>query len=148
MATHHYPVNVEWKGGREGSGKLKAEISGSALPIAVGKEFQGTGEGTNPEELLTSAVAACYSITFGILAANRKVPVESFSVRAVGEVEQNGNSLVFTKLVLHPKIVLAEGADEAAYKLAEDLAHKAETYCIISNAIRDKVSVSVEPDIE
>lgn len=148
MATHHYPVNVEWKGSREGHGTLEAEISQTKVSLAVGKEFQGTGEGTNPEELLTSAVAACYSITFGILASNRKLPVDSFELKAVGEVEQNGNSLVFTALVLKPKIVLSEGADEAAYKLAEDLALKAESYCIISNAIRDKVAVSVEPDIE
>ena len=66
---HEYPVTVEWKGGRGGGGSITPQASGFEIPIAVPPEFQGPGGATNPEELLTSSIAGCYSITFGIVAA-------------------------------------------------------------------------------
>src|SRR4051812_6358388 len=109
---HDYPVAVEWTGGREGKGKVTAEHSGASVDVAVPPEFQGPGGGTNPEELLTSAIAACYSITFGIIAANRKVPVQSMHVEAVGQVEQNGPSLKYTSITIKPRIVLSGEATD------------------------------------
>ena len=145
--THEYPVSVSWSGGRDGSGAFKLAHSGFEGPIAVPVEYQGTGAGTNPEELLTSAVACCYGITFGIIAANRKLVLKDFKVDAVGEVEQNGASLIYTAITIRPTIVLEASASDEIKALAEDLAHKADLYCIITNAVRGKVAISVEPKI-
>ena len=147
MATHQYPVAVKWNGGREGGGTVSAEHSGITNNIAVGKEFQGTGNGTNPEELLASAVAACYTITFGIIAQNRKIPVTNIETQATGEVEQNGAQFTYTSVTIRPTITLESGATDDQAKMAEDMAHKADLYCIITNAVRDKVKISVEPNI-
>ena len=146
-SVHQYPVKVEWQGGREGGGKVSAEHSGISANLAVGKEFQGTGNGTNPEELLASAVAACYTMTFGIIAQNRKLPVVSVTTEATGEVEQNGAQFTYTSVTIKPTITLEAGATDEQAKLAEDMAHKADLYCIITNAVRDKVKISVEPNI-
>ena len=87
MATlHEYPVTVHWNGGRDGNGDVSMAHSGASFKIAVPPEFQGEGGGTNPEELLTSAIAACYSLTFGIIAANRKLPVKRLTAHATGVV--------------------------------------------------------------
>lgn len=145
--THEYPVRVDWTGGREGNGTVKPEHSGQAFPIAVPPEFQGPGGATNPEELLTSAVAGCYSITFGIIAANRKLPVKSLSVVATGEVEQNGASFVYKKVTIQPTITLEPGSSDEQVAATEDMAHKADQYCIITNAVRGKVEIGVEPTI-
>lgn len=148
MATvHEYPVSVEWQGGREGSGKVTANTSGISSPLAVPTEYGGNGEGTNPEELLTTAIASCYSITFGIIAANRKLPVSSLETEASGQVEQNGAQLTYTSITIKPTITLESSASEDQEKLAEDMAHKADLYCIITNAVRDKVKIQVEPTI-
>lgn len=147
MAVHEYPVEVTWTGGREGSGAVKAAHSGISNNIAVGKEFQGTGNGTNPEELLTSAIASCYTMTFGIIAQNRKIPVVSVQTEATGQVEQNGAQFTYTAVTVRPTITLESGASEDQVELAEDMAHKADLYCIITNAVRDKVKISVEPNI-
>jgi len=40
----------------------------------------------------------------------------------------------------------ADATDEQA-KMAEDMAHKADSYCIITNAVRDKVQIVVEPNV-
>ena len=50
-------------------------------------------------------------------------------------------------MTLRPTITLEAGATEEQAKLAEDMAHKADLYCIITNAVRDKVKITVEPNI-
>jgi organic hydroperoxide reductase OsmC/OhrA len=59
MPIHEYKVNVSWQGGRDGQGRLEAPESGESFPLAVPAEFGGPGGATNPEELLTSAIASC-----------------------------------------------------------------------------------------
>ena len=144
---HEYPIQVEWEGGRDGKGKWTAEHSGASLPIAVPPEFQGPGGATNPEELLTSAIASCYTITFGIIAANRKLPVSSLSVEAVGQVEQNGPSFKYIGITIKPVITLASDAGDDQVKMAEDMAHKADAYCIVTNAVRGNIHIEVQPTI-
>lgn len=143
---HEYPVTVTWTGGRDGSGSVTAEKLGK-LDISVPPEFQGPGAGTNPEELLTSAIASCYSITFGIIAGMRKLAFTGIETKATGEVEQQGANFTYTKVTIRPTITLEPGAGEDQRSLAEDIAHKADLYCIITNAVRGKVQVSVEPNI-
>ena len=144
---HEYPVSLEWTGGREGHGAAVAEHSGTTFNLAVGTEFQGTGEGTNPEELLTTAITACYSMTFGIIAANRKLPVTGVDVTATGVVEQNGASFVYKSITVRPSITLSAEATDEQMAAAEDMAHKADSYCIITNAVRGKVEVIIEPTV-
>ncbi|HRI42967.1 MAG TPA: OsmC family protein [Fimbriimonadaceae bacterium] len=145
--THEYPVSVNWQGGYLGSGKGRAAHSGHEFPLAVPPEFKGSGQGTNPEELLTAAIAGCYSITFGIIAENRKLPVVKMETSAVGEVEQNGAQFTYKAIVLRPKITLAGDASDDQLTMAEDMAHKADAYCIVTNAVRGKVEIRVEPEV-
>lgn len=147
MSFHNYNVSVEWSGSYTGSGTVKGDNSGIRNPLAVGKEYNGTGAGTNPEELLAEAVASCYSITYGIIAANRKIPLVKIATQATGEVEQNGPSLTYKSVTLKPTITLEADATEDQVKLADEMAHKADLYCVITNALRDKVAIKVEPNI-
>lgn len=144
---HEYPVSVQWTGGRDGSGSVTSKHSKTQIQIAVPPEFQGPGGGASPEELLTSAVASCYTMTFGIIATNRKIPVKSVAVEAVGEVEQSGAQFTYKKVTVRPSIVIESSATDEQMKLAEDMAHKADLYCIITNAVRGKVEIVVEPQI-
>lgn len=144
---HEYPVTVEWTGGRDGAGTVTADRSGAKNTLSVPPEFQGPGAGTNPEELLTSAIAGCYSLTYGIIAANRKIPFISMTTNAVGEVEQAGANFTYKKVTLRPTIRLAAETTDEQMAIAEDMAHKADLYCIITNAVRGKVEVAVEPTL-
>ena len=149
MATidHQYPVVATWIGGREGSGTVRADHSGIENPISVPVEFQGAGGGTNPEELLASAIASCYTITLGIIAANRKLPVKSIETTAVGIVEENGPQLAYKAVTVKPVIAMEGEPTLEQLKLTEEMAHKADGYCIITNAVRGKVEITVEPRI-
>lgn len=144
---HPYKVSVEWSGGRDGHGSVRGEGSGVVNPLGVPTEFGGKGDGTNPEELLAAAVAACYSITFGIIAANRKIPYVDLKATAVGEVEQEGMQFTYKSITIKSTITLDKSATSEQERMAEEMAHKADLYCIITNAVRDKVSITVEPTI-
>ena len=144
---HDYPVSVQWTGGRDGKGAATSQHSGTEISIAVPPEFQGPGGGACPEELLTTAIASCYTMTFGIIAANRKIPVNSIHVEAIGQVEQAGAQFTFKTITVKPSIVLDASATDEQVKLAEDMSHKADLYCIITNAVRGKVEIIVEPMI-
>lgn len=147
--VHEYKVSVQWQGGRSGAGKFTAEHSGVSGNLAVPAEFggPGTAASTNPEELLTSAIASCFSITFGIIADNQKLAYESLQTIAIGEVEQNGMQFKFTKVTIKPQITLPSGSDESMVQKANDIAHKADAYCIITNAVRANVEIAVEPTV-
>lgn len=145
--VHEYPVTVNWRGGFEGEGSAKAERSNTSVTISVPPEFKGPGNGTNPEELLTAAITSCYSITFGIIAQNRKLPFKDISTAATGEVEQAGAQFTYKSITLRPVITLESSATPEQVAMAEDMAHKADAYCIVTNAVRGKVEIKVEPEI-
>lgn len=147
-SIHEYPVTVQWTGGRDGSGTVRPNRSGVESPLSVPPEFQGPGQGTNPEELLTSAIAGCYTITFGIIAANRKLPVMNVHTEAVGEVEQNGANFNYKSITIRPTITLAVDATPEQEKMTEEMAHKADNYCIVTNAVRGKVQINIEPTVQ
>ena len=149
MATklHEYPVVANWNGGRDGAGDLTPAHSGKTIPINVPPEFDGPGGETNPEELLTSAVAGCYSITAGIVLKNRRLPVASIRTEALGQVEQQGASFAYKSITLRPTITLEPGATDEQLAQAEEMAHKADAYCIVSNAVRGKVEIVIEPTV-
>lgn len=145
--VHEYPVTVQWQGGRDGHGQVTAERSSTTNPLSVPPEFQGPGEGTNPEELLTTAIAGCYSITFGIIAANRKLPVVSVETKATGQVEQAGAQFNYKQITIRPQITLTADASDEQVSAAHEMAHKADGYCIVTNAVRGKVEIVLEPTV-
>lgn len=144
---HPYPVVVEWQGGREGSGTVSPEASAIEIPVRVPTEFQGPGGATNPEEMLASAVAGCYSITFGIIAANRKLPVVNVRTEALGEVEQQGAQFVYKRISLKPVITVSADATDEQVAQTQEYAVKTDAYCIINNAVRGKVELTLKPTV-
>jgi len=145
--THEYPIVVNWTGGREGGGTTTHVRSNTTNTLSVPPEFQGPGNGTNPEEMLTSAIASCYSITLGIVLANRKLAFDSIKTEAVGEVDQAGAAFTYARVTLKPIITLPTGSTVEQVNIAEEMAHKADAYCIITNAVRGKTEIIVEPTI-
>ena len=85
MSDLEFDVQVAWSGtGREGLGRI--DTDDLVLELSTPASMGGRGVGTNPEELLVSAVAACYTATlFGVLRRAR-LPVSSLAATASGTV--------------------------------------------------------------
>ena len=54
---------------------------------------------------------------------------------------------VYKRITLKPTITLEAGSDDAQVALAEDIAHKAESYCIVTASVKGNVEVVLEPKI-
>ena len=145
--VYEYEVGVNWQGGLNGMGVARGHNMLDAVPLGIPIEFKGTGGGSNPEELLTAAIASCYAMTYGVLAEERGLEVVDLETHAVGEVEGDGERFVYKRIVVRPRIQLEKGANEAMVKHAEELAHSADAECVVTNAVRATVQVVIEPEI-
>ena len=107
--------------GREGVGEIRANnvLIGLSAPESMG----GTGVGTNPEELLVSAVSSCYIATlFGVL-RRAGLPVASLAVDAGGRVSGFPGEARFDRLVVSPTILGGDPSRQDEYETAASRAH-------------------------
>jgi organic hydroperoxide reductase OsmC/OhrA len=140
---HTYKVRVEWTGNR-GSGTSgyreygrehtisadggKPDIAGSSDAA-----FRGNAERWNPEDLLVASASACHKLWYLHLCADAGIVVQSYVDEAVGTMldsPQSGGH--FTRIVLHPQVVIRARDDRA---LAERLHHEAHAKCYVANSV-------------
>ncbi len=145
MAKHHFYLQADLPGkrndiGRIESGNLKTEIS-------IPKEMEGPGAGTNPDEMLLGAAATCYIITLAAMMERSGLEKESLKMESEAVVDVTGGVFTYEKIIHRPLIRLPKEAAEKEVELAERLAEKAETSCMISRAVQGNVAIELEPKI-
>lgn len=141
---HKYSLIGTWNGGLMGDGRI--EVGNLKSAISVPADLKGPGKGTNPEELLTGAAATCYLITLAAILERRKVGVVKLELSTEGFLwDEKGHK--FTKLVHRPRITLAKGTTDEQVQTVRDATDRAEKACMVSNAMRGNVAVTVEPSI-
>ncbi len=130
-----------WKGGlKDGAGTLSTE-SGTldAVNYSFAKRF-GDEKGTNPEELVGAAHAACYSMQLsGVLGAAELTP-EAINTTATvtGKMDDGG----FTITDVHLKVeATVPGATEDQFREA---AQKAKEICPISKLLNGSVDITID----
>ncbi|MBU8781931.1 OsmC family protein [Bacillus licheniformis] len=143
MAKHHFYLQADWPGkrndiGRIESGNLKTEIS-------IPKEMDGPGAGTNPDEMLLGAAATCYIITLAAMMERSGLEKESLTMESEAVVDVTGGVFTYEKIIHRPLIRLPKEAAQKEAELAERLAKKAETSCMISRAVQGNVAIELEP---
>lgn len=126
-------ASAEWKGDLKGG---KGEVSTETGVLkSVAYNFSSRfeqGKGTNPEELIAAAHAACYSMALsaGLSGAGHKV--ESVATTARVHIVQEGGGFKISKIELETEAKVA-GIDEAAFKKA---AEDTKTGCPVSGALK------------
>ena len=95
---HHFELKGTWRGGLFGKGQVGC--GNLASEISVPTELKGPGMGTNPEELLLGASAACYLITLAAILERRQLKVESLSLAS--DVSQRPAIVTREVLVIFP----------------------------------------------
>lgn len=119
--------SAKWSGGlKDGKGHLSTQ-SGvlSDQPYGFNTRFEGAA-GTDPEELLGAAHAACFSMALSNILAEYDLKADSIETTAT--VTLDPGSLTITKVHLDTRATIP-GADEATYKEA---AGKAKDGCPVS----------------
>jgi osmotically inducible protein OsmC len=113
--------HAEWKGDlKKGSGTLSTE-SGTLEEAVYGfsSRFE-SGTGTNPEELLGAAHAACFSMALAAAISGAGFKVHSIDTEDAVHIEKKEDGFDITRIDTSTR-AFVEGIDEAAFlKLAED----------------------------
>jgi lipoyl-dependent peroxiredoxin len=121
-----------WEGtSREGKGRVRAEGGGFEGPYSYGSRFE-EGAGTNPEELLAAAHAACFSMALASRLAKAGTPPRRIQTSSNVSIDKVEGDWAVTRIRL---VVEADipGANRTDFdRLAED----AKVNCPISRALR------------
>lgn len=107
-------------------------IGGKPVPCSAPAVMNGKGVGTNPEELLVSAVAACYSLTFAGVLQARKLPADGVQIDAEGVVIRD-KGLKFERISVSPVI---HGADPNRGPEYQAAAETARERCFIGSTVK------------
>ena len=124
-------ASAVWTGGlRGGNGTFKGE-TGLGGSYNFGSRFE-SGQGSNPEELLAAAEAACYSMALSGALEKNGTPPTKVETSAACTVEKVGDGFTITKMMLNvaaqvPKI------DAATF---ERIAQQTKDGCPVSRALK------------
>lgn len=133
-------ASAVWQGSlKEGKGTINAASGVFAdAPYTHGMRF-GNDHGTNPEELIAAAHAACFSMAFSAVLGNAGITPASISTTAAVTLEilETGPTVTKSHLVCE---VSAPGADNAA---VEQAAANAKAGCPISRLLNAEISLEL-----
>ncbi|WP_339657539.1 OsmC family protein [uncultured Maribacter sp.] len=142
MKEHNYEVITEWTGNM-GNGTLDyksynrnhkiiadgkySEIHGSSDPSFLGDKTR-----YNPEDLFLSSLSACHMLWYLHLCSVHKIIVTQYIDHASGVMEETVNgSGKFTRVILHPKVVIS---NLNMMTKANQLHQEANKMCFIANS--------------
>lgn len=138
-------ASVHWEGaGKAGQGQISTETGAlDRYPYGFASRFGDDRKGTNPEEILGAAHAACFTMAFSFAAEKAGVATESLDTTASVRLSQDGDGFVIDHIALTLKAKVP-GLDDAAFqKLAAD----AKAHCPLSKALAAVPEITLEAQL-
>ena len=134
-------ASAVWKGGlRDGQGVVSTESSAlSNVPYNFRMRFE-TEKGTNPEELIGAAHAACFSMALSKILGDAGMTAESISTTATVTLEQVEGGFAVTSSALETKAKIPN-ADKVAFQKA---AEAAKSGCPISKLLNAQITLDAK----
>ncbi len=124
-------ATARWQGDlKQGSGSFRTESDVVVGTYSFGTRF-GDDQGTNPEELIAAAHAACFSMAFANGLAGAGHPPESVETIATVRLEKTPDGFGITHIQLDCTVKVA-GIEGAALQEVADGAKKG---CPVSRAL-------------
>jgi lipoyl-dependent peroxiredoxin len=133
-----------WEGKlRDGKGSFKAGSGAFNGPYTFATRFEGA-KGTNPEELIAAAEAACFSMALSAGLEKAGTPATRVETRAACTLETVAGAPKITRIELTVRGKVA-GIDQARFQKA---AEEAKTGCPVSKALKGNVELTLEAKLE
>lgn len=130
--------SAKWQGGiKDGKGSISTK-SGALNEYPYGFESRFEGKpGSNPEELIGAAHAACFTMALSLILGEAKLTAEQMETKADVTLEKQGDGFAITsvRLTLTAKI---PGADKAKF---DELTAKAKAGCPVSKLLNAKITL-------
>jgi osmotically inducible protein OsmC len=130
-----------WSGSiKEGGGTISTETGVlKEAPYGFKSRFEG-GKGTNPEELIGAAHAACYSMALSLMLGEAGLTVDRIETHADVTLEKIGQSFEIT--ASHLTVVAAiPGAADPQF---QEIAQKAKVGCPVSKLLKARITMDAK----
>lgn len=131
-------ASAKWEGGLKGGKGSFAGQTGLAGQYNFSSRFEN-GSGSNPEELLAAAEAACYSMALSAGLEKNGTPATSVNTIAQCTVEKVGDGFAITKMQLDVRASVPNVDDPTFQKIAADT----KAGCPVSKALKGNVDIQV-----
>uniref|UniRef100_Q07J46 OsmC family protein n=1 Tax=Rhodopseudomonas palustris (strain BisA53) TaxID=316055 RepID=Q07J46_RHOP5 len=133
--------SAKWQGGiKDGKGAISTKSGAlSDYPYGFASRFEGK-PGSNPEELIGAAHAACFTMALSLILGEAKLTAEQMETKADVTLDKvdDGFAITAVHLTLSAKI---PGADDATF---QDLAGKAKAGCPVSKLLNTNITLDAK----
>ena len=130
-----------WRGGlKDGKGTVSTETGVlSGTPYNFSMRFENE-KGTNPEELIAAAHAACFSMALSLALGNAGMRADSIETTATVSLDKVEGGFAVTSSHLQTTVKIPN-ADRAAFEKAAD---GAKSGCPISKLLNAKITMEAK----
>jgi osmotically inducible protein OsmC len=136
-------ASAVWEGGlKGGTGTFKGQSEGVGGQYNFSSRFE-EGAGSNPEELLAAAHAACFSMALSAQLEGNGTPPTRVETNAVCTVEKAGAGFKITTMRLTTRAAVPS-VDAARF---QELAKAAVEGCPVSQALKGNVNVVLDAQL-
>jgi lipoyl-dependent peroxiredoxin len=136
-------ASAKWEGGlKTGRGSYKG-ATGLSGQYDFSSRFE-SGPGSNPEELLAAAHAACFSMALSGALEKNGTPPTSIATTANCTIEKVGEGFTITKMRLSVTAIVPKIDDATFQKVAAG----AKDGCPVSRALKGNVDVQLEAKLQ
>ena len=134
-------ASAVWKGGlKDGRGTVSSSSGAlSNVPYNFAMRFENE-TGTNPEELIAAAHAACFSMALSLFLGNAGMTAESINTTASVTLEKVGDAFTVTASHLDTTVRIPN-ADKAKF---QEAAEGAKAGCPISRLLNTKITLDAK----
>ncbi|MDQ2889711.1 MAG: OsmC family peroxiredoxin [Gemmatimonadota bacterium] len=126
------------KGVKDGKGSFKGESGTVNGNYSFGSRFESQ-PGSNPEELLAAAEAACFSMALALGLEKSGTPAQSVETSAACTVEKSDDGFRITTMSLLVNAKVA-GLDDAKF---QQIAQATKDGCPVSQALKGNVNITL-----
>ena len=131
-------ASAKWEGGLKGGRGTFSGHTGLGGQYNFSSRFEN-GEGSNPEELLAAAEAACYSMALSGALERNGTPPTTIETTARCTIEKVGEGFSITKMQLDVRASVAK-VDDATF---QRIARETKDGCPVSRALKGNVDLQV-----
>ena len=133
-------ASATWEGGlKNGRGHFAGKSGHIQGDYTFATRFEGA-QGTNPEELIAAAHAACLSMALAAGLEAAKTPPKRISTTAACTIEKVADGFRITRMRLEVRGEVP-GLDDAGFRTA---AQRAKDGCPVSQALKDNVPMELD----
>ena len=135
-------ASVHWEGrGKKGQGKISTETGAlKAYPYGFASRFEDDRRGTNPEEILGAAHAACFTMAFSFACDKAGFETAAVDTKATVRLTKQGEGFVIDRIALEMNATVP-GIDDAKF---QELAQGAKKNCPVSKALAGVPEISLK----